>query len=73
MDRDGGDSAGREVDNRQLAGERRVEGVSDDLDLISTLMKLLGHESMVTSQRYVTAAGTQTRAAVGAHQQQSAN
>jgi integrase/recombinase XerC len=26
-------------------------------------MKLLGHESMVTSQRYVTAAGTETRAA----------
>ena len=28
-------------------------------------MKLLGRESMVTSQRYVTAAGTETRAAVG--------
>jgi hypothetical protein len=27
-------------------------------------MKLLGHESMVTSQRYVTAAGTETRSAV---------
>ena len=26
-------------------------------------MKLLGHESMVTSQRYVAAAGTETRAA----------
>jgi hypothetical protein len=26
-------------------------------------MKLLGHESMVTGQRYVTAAGTETRAA----------
>jgi hypothetical protein len=26
-------------------------------------MKLLGHESMITSQRYVTAAGTETRAA----------
>ena len=25
-------------------------------------MKLLGHESMVTSQRYITAAGTETRA-----------
>ena len=25
---------------------------------VYTLMKLLGHESMVTSQRYVTAAGT---------------
>ena len=28
-----------------------------------TLMKLLGHESMTTSQRYVTAAGTETRSA----------
>ena len=28
---------------------------------VYTLMKLLGHESMVTSQRYVTAAGTETR------------
>ena len=27
---------------------------------VYTLMKLLGHESMVTSQRYVTAAGTET-------------
>jgi integrase len=27
------------------------------------LMKLLGHESMVTSQRYVDGAGTETRAA----------
>jgi integrase/recombinase XerC len=26
-------------------------------------MKLLGHESMVTSQRYVTAAGAETRSA----------
>ena len=31
---------------------------------VYTLMKLLGHESMVTSQRYVTAAGTETRSAV---------
>jgi hypothetical protein len=31
--------------------------------LIYTLMTLLGHESMVTSQRYVTAAGTETRTA----------
>ena len=30
---------------------------------VYTLMKLLGHESMVTAQRYVTAAGTETRAA----------
>ena len=31
---------------------------------VYTLMTLLGHESMVTSQRYVTAAGTETRSAV---------
>jgi integrase/recombinase XerC len=30
---------------------------------VYTLMRLLGHESMVTSQRYVTAAGTETRTA----------
>jgi integrase/recombinase XerC len=30
---------------------------------VYTLMKLLGHQSMVTAQRYVTAAGTETRAA----------
>jgi integrase/recombinase XerC len=30
---------------------------------VYTLMKLLGHKSMVTSQRYVSAAGTETRAA----------
>ena len=30
---------------------------------VYTLMKLLGHESMVTPQRYVTAAGTETRTA----------
>lgn len=30
---------------------------------VYTLMKLLGHESMTTSQRYVTAAGTESRAA----------
>ena len=30
---------------------------------VYTLMKLLGHESLVTSQRYVTAAGTETRTA----------
>jgi site-specific recombinase XerD len=30
---------------------------------VYTLMKLLGHESVVTSQRYVTAAGTESRAA----------
>ena len=29
---------------------------------VYTLMKLLGQESMVTAQRYVTAAGTETRA-----------
>ena len=30
---------------------------------VYTLMTLLGHESMTSSQRYVTAAGTETRAA----------
>lgn len=30
---------------------------------VYTLMKLLGHESMVTSQRYVTTAGTEIRTA----------
>jgi integrase len=30
---------------------------------VYTLMKLLGHESLVTSQRHVTAAGTETRSA----------
>ena len=30
---------------------------------VYVLMRLLGHESMVTSQRYVTAAGAETRAA----------
>ncbi len=30
---------------------------------VYTLMKLLGHESMNTSQRYVSAAGTETRSA----------
>lgn len=31
---------------------------------VYTLMKLLGHESMVTSQRYVDGAGTDTRSAI---------
>jgi integrase len=30
---------------------------------VYTLMKLLGHESMTTSQRYVSGAGTENRAA----------
>jgi integrase len=30
---------------------------------VYTLMRLLGHESMATSQRYVAAAGTETRTA----------
>jgi integrase/recombinase XerC len=30
---------------------------------VDTLMKLLGRESLVTSQRYVTAAGTETHTA----------
>jgi integrase/recombinase XerC len=39
-----------------------TELANSDVD-VYTLMNLLGHESMVTSQRYVTAAGTETRAA----------
>jgi hypothetical protein len=31
-------------------------------------MKLLGHESMTTSQRYVTAAGIETRSAAAQNQ-----
>ena len=34
---------------------------------VYTLMNLLGHKSMATSQRYVTAAGTQTRTAAAAN------
>jgi integrase/recombinase XerC len=34
---------------------------------VYTLMKLLGHESMTTSQRYVTAAGTETRSAAASN------
>jgi hypothetical protein len=30
---------------------------------VYTLMKLLGHEFMITSRRYITAAGTETRTA----------
>jgi integrase/recombinase XerC len=39
-----------------------TELASSDVS-VYTLMKLLGHESMTTSQRYVTAAGTETRTA----------
>jgi site-specific recombinase XerD len=35
---------------------------------IYTLMKLLGHESMVTSQRYVDGAGIDTRSAAEQNQ-----
>jgi integrase len=35
---------------------------------VYTLMKLLGHESMTTSQRYVTAAGVETRSAAAQNQ-----
>ncbi|WP_375372711.1 MULTISPECIES: tyrosine-type recombinase/integrase [unclassified Mycolicibacterium] len=35
---------------------------------VHTLMKLLGHESMTTSQRYVTAAGIETRSAAAQNQ-----
>ncbi|WP_459971537.1 tyrosine-type recombinase/integrase [Mycobacterium sp. MUNTM1] len=39
-----------------------TELASSDVS-VYTLMKLLGHESMTTSQRYVTAAGTEARSA----------
>jgi integrase/recombinase XerC len=39
-----------------------TELASSDVS-VYTLMKLLGHESMTTSQRYVTAAGSETRGA----------
>ena len=39
-----------------------TELASSDVN-VYTLMKLLGHESMTTSQRYVTAAGSETRSA----------
>jgi len=39
-----------------------TELASSDVS-VYTLMKLLGHESMTTSQRYVTAAGAETRSA----------
>ena len=40
-----------------------LTGWLDDLFGLSPLMKLLGHESMATSQRYVSAAGSETRSA----------
>ena len=44
--------------------QRSTPFTSSNADVsVYTLMKLLGHESMVTSQRYVTAAGTETRTA----------
>jgi integrase/recombinase XerC len=52
---------------RSLSGirhQRSMPFTSSNSDVsVYTLMKLLGHESMVTSQRYVTAAGTETRSA----------
>jgi hypothetical protein len=38
-------------------------GISVSAEHTAALMKLLGHESMVTSQRYVDGAGTEHRAA----------
>ena len=44
--------------------QRSTPFTSSNADVsVYTLMKLLGHESMVTSQRYATAAGTETRTA----------
>jgi hypothetical protein len=42
----------------------REDGESGYPAWLLELMKLLGHESMVTSQRYVDGAGTENRAAV---------
>ena len=45
-------------------GPRVAPFTSSNADVsVYTLMKLLGHESMTTSQRYVTAAGSETRSA----------
>jgi integrase/recombinase XerC len=47
----------------RIRHQRSTPFTSSNSDVsVCTLMKLLGHESMVTSQRYVTAAGTGTRA-----------
>jgi site-specific recombinase XerD len=43
-----------------------TELANSDVD-VYTLMNLLGHESMVTSQRYVSAAGSQTRQAAASN------
>jgi site-specific recombinase XerD len=43
-----------------------TELANSDVD-VYTLMNLLGHESMVTSQRYVSAAGNQTRQAAASN------
>ena len=45
-------------------GLRHTYATSSNADVsVNTLMKLLGHESMTTSQRYVSGAGTENRAA----------
>jgi integrase/recombinase XerC len=50
------------VSQRQVQITYATELAGSDVS-VYTLMKLLGHESMTTSQRYVTAAGTETRSA----------
>ncbi|MGY4651337.1 integrase [Mycobacterium sp. URHB0021] len=45
-----------------VASARNTELANANVS-VYTLMKLLGHESMVTSQRYVDGAGNETRAA----------
>lgn len=55
-------------DKRQALLRRRVQitfatELADAGVSVYTLMKLLGHDSMVTSQRYVSAAGAETRSA----------
>ena len=52
----------RESSRRPAARVPATELANADRN-VYTLMKLLGHESMVTSQRYVTDAGTETHTA----------
>jgi hypothetical protein len=63
------DAAGRPEPVRDSTMRRYLTGIHHQRSTpftssnAYTLMKLLGHESMVTSQPYVTAAGTETATA----------
>ena len=58
-----------ENDEQQALSQKQVQVTFAATELansdvsVYTLMKLLGHESMTSSQRYVTTAGTEARAA----------